>query len=83
MRAFMFLAVLGLAACGDDGPPANENAIESAPREVVPTNDTTAIDAVSGESANMAEDVDFLAEENELGAAGNAAAANEAGNAAR
>lgn len=84
MRALIFLAVLGLAACGDDSPPANEIAVDENPaREVLPTNDTTAIDAVSGEAANMAEDVNFLEEENEVGAAGNAAAANDAGNTAR
>ena len=84
MRALIFMVVLGLAACGDDSPPANEIAVDESPaRQVLPTNDTTAIDAVSGEAANMAEDVDFLEGENEVGGAGNAAAANEPGNAVR
>lgn len=82
MRALIFLTVLGLAACGDDPAPANEAAVDKGPaQQVVPTNDTTAIDAVSGESANMAQDVNFL--ENELGSDGNAAAANTAGNTVR
>jgi hypothetical protein len=61
MRALLILTVLGLAACGDDGTATNETAVENATAEEFrPANDTTAIDAASGEAANMAEDVNLL-----------------------
>lgn len=61
MRALIALAVLSLAACGEEEQVANEAAAqESASPESLPANDTTGIDAVSGEDSMMAQDVNIL-----------------------
>jgi len=70
-------AAAALAACGngnqaDDSQDLNQSLTASN----IVANDVTAIDAVTGDAANMAEDVDFTEElANELGPAdGNASA---------
>ena len=67
---------LALAACGGDEQSANSAApddTQSAERMVA--NDVTAIDAVTGDAANMAADVNYLEVENlTANGAGNEAA---------
>jgi len=53
-------AALLLAACGDDNQAENtQNADQALTAESIVANDITAIDAVTGEAANMAADVDI------------------------
>ncbi len=80
MRGWIVLvsAAAALAGCGngnqaDDNQDLNQGLTA---RNIV-ANDVTAIDAVTGDAANMAEDVDFTeALANELGAAGGNASAS-------
>jgi len=71
MRELILLggAALALCACGSEQTAEERAAAErNVTSEVVATNDTTAIDAATGEAANMAADVDYLPEfANELG----------------
>jgi membrane protein involved in colicin uptake len=62
-------AALALCACGSEQTAEERAAAErNVTSEVVTTTDTTAIDAATGEAANMAADVDFMPElANELG----------------
>ena len=65
MRAFILIAAaaLGLAACGSNSNTANTaNGADSLTAENAVSNDVTAIDAVTGEDANMAADVNFINE---------------------
>jgi hypothetical protein len=76
MRAIILVtgAALALAACGNNGQAGNTaNVGEGLTAENIVYNDVTAIDAVTGDAANMAADVD-VGFTNELG--------NELGNAA-
>ena len=79
MRSSTFiLAALALTACGGGDTQANE--VAAAPElsaEDIAANDLTAIDAVAAEDANIAADVNFIANEGE-NAAGNNAAGNKA-----
>lgn len=60
MRAIIFGTLLALTACGEDQAETTDAAVEGgAATEVLPTNDVTAIDAVTGDSANMAADVEL------------------------
>jgi hypothetical protein len=61
MRALPLLAAaLTLAACGNNGQKdLGQNADESMTAENIVSNDVTAIDAVTGDAANMAADVDM------------------------
>lgn len=62
MRALIFVAgaSLFLAACGDQGAAGNAtNAGANLAAEAIFANDTTAIDAATGDAANMAADVDY------------------------
>jgi len=61
MRALPFLAVaLALSACGkNDQKDVGQNVDESLTTENIVSNDVTAIDAVTGDAANMAADVDM------------------------
>ena len=62
MRALSFVAgaSLFLAACGDQGGADNAaNANADLAAEAIFANDTTAIDAATGDAANMAADVDY------------------------
>ena len=62
-------AALALAGCGTQGTDGNAAAEAGMTAEAITTNDVTAIDAVTGDAANMAADVDYS----------NFAAGNEAG----
>lgn len=56
------LSAAALSGCNDDKAAGNQAASErNVTSEVAATNDTTAIDAATGEAANMAADVDFTA----------------------
>ena len=61
MRALVPLAVvLALAACGNNDQADNtQNVDENLTAENIVSNDVTAIDAVTGDAANMAADVDY------------------------
>ncbi|MBA2772233.1 MAG: hypothetical protein H0U34_09545 [Sphingomonas sp.] len=76
MRELILLgaAAIALSACSPE-PSAEERAAaeQNVTSQVVATNDTTAIDAATGEAANMAADVDFMPEVN-LESDGNEAA---------
>jgi hypothetical protein len=53
-----------LASCGTDQPADDQNVVEAPDsNEFTAANDITAIDAATGEAANMAADVDFTANE--------------------
>jgi hypothetical protein len=60
MRKLILLGVLALASCGGN-QQANNAAVsdESGAGDVTAVNDTTAIDAATGEAANMAADVNY------------------------
>ena len=63
MRALILVAALGLAACGKNDQAGNTAAVDgNLAAETIAANDVTAIDAVTGEAANMAADVNFTAE---------------------
>jgi hypothetical protein len=62
MRALLLLAgaVLALGGCGNnDQTDKTQNADENLTAENIVSNDVTAIDAVTGDAANMAADVDM------------------------
>ena len=62
MRALILIAaaVLALAACGkNDQAGSNANVDDDLTAENIVSNDVTAIDAVTGDAANMAADVDM------------------------
>ena len=70
MRLLILLAgpALVLAACGDNGQADNTiNADDGLSAESFSSNDITAIDAVTGDASNMAADVDYVSELNDLG----------------
>ena len=79
MRIPIIIAALALASCGG-GQEANNAAVaeEMSADEVGPVNDATAIDAATGEAADMAADVNYTFNEVET----NETAGNAAGNAA-
>ena len=60
MRKIMILGALALASCSGNAP-TNNSAVsdEAAGGEVTAVNDTTAIDAATGQAANMAADVNY------------------------
>ena len=77
MRALIPIAAFTLASCSGDGPAGNAAIAEqSADGEVSAVNDVTAIDAATGEAADMAADVNYTFNEvaNNAGGNGNAAA---------
>ena len=62
MRALILIAgaALGLSACGNnDQKDNNLNVDENLTAESIVSNDVTAIDAATGDAANMAADVDM------------------------
>jgi hypothetical protein len=66
-------ASLALTACGkNDQAGTSQNAADGLTAEKIVANDVTAIDAVTGDAANMAADVDYNAEDNSLDNAVNA-----------
>lgn len=70
MRALIiFAGALALAACGNNDQSDNtQNVDENLTAENIVSNDVTAIDAVTGDAANMAAESDV----NDLGNVGNA-----------
>jgi hypothetical protein len=78
MRKLILGAALILASCGGD-EAANNGAVseETSAEAVGVAADATAIDAATGQAANMAADVNYTLEEE----AGNEASSNSAGNA--
>lgn len=60
MRALILIAaIVALAACGNnDQTDNNQNVDENLTAENIVSNDVTAIDAVTGDAANMAADSD-------------------------
>ena len=85
MRALILagVAALSLASCGgNDTAQEGASGEENVASEVVATNDVTAIDAATGEAANMAADVDYMPEPLD-NAAENGASANSASPARR
>jgi hypothetical protein len=79
MRALIPIALLALASCGGN-QVANNAAVadETGAADFGTVNDTTAIDAATGEAANMAADVNYTFNEETT----NGTANNAAGNAA-
>lgn len=66
MRLLMLAPVLalGLMACGKSGDAQAGNSGQAMTAETISSNDVTAIDAVTGEAANMAADVAITADLN-------------------
>jgi hypothetical protein len=64
MRALILAgAILALSGCGNNDQADNTaNVDENLAAENIVTNDVTAIDAVTGDAANMAADVNYTAE---------------------
>ena len=70
MRGLILIAgaALALGACGNDDQADNAvNADASMAAGSIASNDVTAIDAVTGDSSNMAADVNYVSEFNDLG----------------
>jgi hypothetical protein len=72
MRTFLAVALLALASCGSN-TAANNAAVNEAgdTGDVTAVNDTTAIDAATGDAANMAADVNYSFNEEADNTAGN------------
>ena len=75
MRAPLIIiagAALALGACGNNDQSDNtQNIDENLSAEDIVSNDVTAIDAVTGDAANMAADVNYAETENLLANTGN------------
>jgi hypothetical protein len=72
MRALIVVtgACLTLAACNNDGAVENAATVNaSLASEAIFANDTTAIDAATGDAANMAADVDYTISNSDGGGA--------------
>lgn len=81
MRPLILISSLALAACGGNGPANTAAASEgSAAEGVSAVNDITAIDAATGEAADMAADVNYTFNEVANNTADNNAAGNSAAN---
>ena len=80
MRRLILIAALGLAACcgNDSANHAAAAAEEATAADFGPVNDATAIDAATGEAANMAADVNYTLNEEAMNAVANNAAGNNA-----
>jgi hypothetical protein len=71
----LIAATFALAACSNNDQADNtQNIDENLSAENIVSNDVTAIDAVTGDAANMAADVDFNDIDNSLDNGANAAA---------
>ncbi|HEU5481702.1 MAG TPA: hypothetical protein VFU80_01240 [Sphingomicrobium sp.] len=82
MRALILIAAVALASCGGNGTVNNAAVSEQrASDEMFATNDATAIDAATGEAADMAADVNYTFNEAEIGEPGVNAASNASTNA--
>jgi hypothetical protein len=76
MRALILIAgaAVSLAACGNNDQAENTvNADQALTANSISTNDVTAIDAITGEAANMAADVDIAFTNDMLDPPGNSA----------
>ena len=74
MRALIIIAgaALALGACGNNHQSHNTHNIDdNLSAEYIVSNDVTAIDAVTGDAANMAADVNYAETENLLANTGN------------
>ncbi len=72
MRRFLALAALALASCGGNTAANNAAVAEGGDAgEVTAVNDTTAIDAATGDAANMAADVNYSFNEDATNDSGN------------
>ena len=86
MRSLILIsaAALALAACGkNDNSDTSQNVDQSLGADNIVANDVTAIDAVTGDAANMAADVDYNGLDNGLDNALDNAIDNGSGNAAK
>lgn len=75
MRSLIPVLALALAACGGTEQAANVATVadEGDANQVTAVNDITAIDAATGEAANMAADVNYMLEDDSNATDGNAA----------
>ena len=75
MRKFLAFGALFVAACSGN-PATNNSAVsgESDSAGVTALNDTTAIDAATGEAANMAADVNYTVNEDAMNSTSNESA---------
>ena len=83
MRALILVAgaALAISACSNNGAAGNTtNVDQDLAAQNIAANDTTAIDAATGDDANMAADVNFTVNETDNSTAGKNAADNSAGN---
>ena len=84
MRALILIAsaALTISACNNDQPTANTtNVDQDLAAQNISANDTTSIDAATGEDANMAADVNYTVNETDnLANDDNSAASSEANN---
>lgn len=83
MRALILVsgAALAISACSNNGAAGNAtNVDQDLAAQNIAANDTTAIDAATGDDANMAADVNFTVNETDNSTAGKNAADNSAGN---
>ena len=80
MRILILLVALGLAGCGDDGATNNTAVAEAGEATNFGSgNDATAIDAATGEAADMAADVDYTFNEDVANEAGSNSPGNATG----
>jgi len=82
MRKLALIATFALAACGGS-ETVNNSAVaeEASATEIGAANDATAIDAATGQAANMAADVDYTFNEGDSNVVGDNAV-NRSGNTA-
>ena len=72
MRGVLVLGALLLASCGGNAPTNNAAVVEvGESADSTAVNDTTAIDAATGESADMAADVNYTFNEDSTNETGN------------
>ena len=80
MRRLILIAALGLAACGGNESANNAAAAaeEATAADIGPVIVAPALDAATGEAANMAADVNYTLNEEAMNAVANNAAGNNA-----
>jgi hypothetical protein len=82
MRGLLPILCLALASCGSDPQAADNSAVaeESDSAATTVGNDVTAIDAATGDAANMAADVNYTVDELDSNQANSASDDNSASN---
>lgn len=80
MRKLIVVGVLALAACSGNTQANNSAVADDSGGQVTAVNDTTAIDAATGEAANMAADVNYVVDVNENDEADNQSSSRPAVN---